>query len=269
MTSRAGAGRILAMGGHDFDRRLGNGALTDLVISLAGGPGSKICLLPTAGGDSAEQIRSFRSEVADRGGEPSVIALFRLGESPVDVREHLLSRDAIYVGGGSLVNLTAIWQVHELDELMRESLRRGVLVCGLSAGAMIWFEHGVTRSHGPPSVAPGLGVLEGSACVHYHSDPERRGRYLDAVRSGLAPGFGLDDQAGVLFERGEPVRAYSAREGARAWHVSQDGTEAAMHAVPLSDSQPELDSVSPDVTELRQTMALRSERGRRLGARVR
>ncbi len=126
----SGAGRILACGGHDFDRRSGNEAITDLLVELAGGSGSRICLLPTASGDAEDQITRFRRAFGERGAEPHVISLFRLGEKPVELREELLDKDAIFVGGGSMVNLLAIWRAHGLDDVMRECLRGGVLIGG-------------------------------------------------------------------------------------------------------------------------------------------
>jgi dipeptidase E len=102
--------RILALGGHDFDRRVGNDAICDLIIELADSPRPKICLLPTASGDPEDQIARFRRAFAERDCVPQAISLFRLGENPVDLRDELLNQDVIYAGGGSMVNLIAIWR---------------------------------------------------------------------------------------------------------------------------------------------------------------
>jgi peptidase E len=84
---------------------------------------------------------------------PTHISLFRLGRHPVPLREHLLSQDAIYVGGGSMVNLLAIWRAQGLDEILYEAWERGIVLAGLSAGSMCWFEYGVTTSSGRPAPA--------------------------------------------------------------------------------------------------------------------
>ena len=104
------ARRILALGGHDFDRRVGNDAICDLIVELAESPRPRICLLPTASGDPQDQIARFRRAFAERDCVPEVISLFRLGDKPVDLRQELLAQDAIYAGGGSMVNLAAIWR---------------------------------------------------------------------------------------------------------------------------------------------------------------
>ena len=174
-------GRILVMGGHEFDRLDGNEAIVEHIISLTGKETPKICLLPTASGDPEDQISRFRRSFGSRGCEVSDISLFRLGANPIDVSAHLMKQDAIYVGGGSLVNLVAVWRPHGIAELIEQCLEQGVMVVGQSAGAMCWFEAGITSSSGRPEPADGLGLLKGSLCVHYHRDPDRRTRYLSAV----------------------------------------------------------------------------------------
>ena len=269
----SGAGRILACGGHDFDRRTGNEAITDLLVELAGGSGSRICLLPTASGDAEDQITRFRRAVSERGGEPHVISLFRLGEKPVELREELLGKDAIFVGGGSMVNLLAIWRAHGLDEVMRECLEAEVLMAGQSAGAMCWFEQGITSSSGAPTAAQGLGFLPGSACVHYRLQPARRRTYMRAVAEGLVDsGHGFEDQTAALFEGGTLVEAMTAREGARVWRVSAErgvASEEPLTCRALRASRPAIDEARPEIVELRQTLAARAaaRRGRTRGPR--
>jgi dipeptidase E len=256
--------RILALGGHEFDRRVGNDAICDLIVELADSPRPRICLLPTASGDPEDQIARFRRAFGERDCLPSVLSLFRLGENPVDIREELLAQDAIYVGGGSLVNLIAIWRAHGLDSVLRECWREGILICGQSAGAMCWFEGGITNSSGLTAAAGGLGFLPGSACVHYRAEPVRRRAFLEAVATReLGPGLGLEDQTGVLFEDRELVQTVSARDGARAWEVALvDGDVEETPLVPrrLEESRPPINDTRAEILEFRQTLAARRRR---------
>jgi dipeptidase E len=258
--------RILALGGHEFDRRAGNDAICDLIVELADSPRPRVCLLPTASGDPEDQILRFKRAFGDRDCVPSVISLFRLGENPVDLREELLGQDAIYAGGGSMVNLIAIWRAHGLDEILRECWREGILICGQSAGAMCWFQGGITSSQGEPSVADGFGVLPGSACVHYLTEPVRRRRFLRAIASGeLEPGLGLEDQTGALFEDTELSDTFTARDGAAVWEVSvENGSarEIELHSRRLEDSRPPINDMRAEILELRQTLATRAARRR-------
>jgi peptidase E len=225
------------MGGHEFDRLDGNEVLCDFILELAGSASPRVCLLPTASGDPDDQISRFRRSFGSRGAEATDISLFRLGDSPVDLETHFLTQDVIYVGGGSLLNLVAVWGAHGIYELLCEALEAGVLVVGQSAGAMCWFERGITTSSGAPAMADGLGLLPGSLCVNYHRDPERRETYLAEVAAGAPDGYGADDQTALLFENGEVTRAVSAREGAGIWKVTGARKDGAAGSRPAAATE--------------------------------
>ena len=204
--------RILALGGHDFSSRPPDRAVCELLLRLAserGGERPRICILPTASGDTSEQIGRFYAAFGERSCEPSDVSLFRLGRRPMALRDHLLAQDLIYVGGGCLVNLLAVWEAHDIASILSLAWRRGIVLAGQSAGAMCWFEAGITKSSGKPLAAAGLGMLSGSLCVHYNNEPERRAAYLEAVGDGMPGGYGLDDYAGLLWEgEGTPRRRH-------------------------------------------------------------
>ncbi len=263
--------RILALGGHELTSRPHDRAVCDGILGLARrrtaeavqgrNPGPpRLCLLPTASGDPAEQSARFHSCFADRDCQPSDVTLFRLGARPVVLRDHLLSQDLIYVGGGSLVNLLAIWEAHDIGSILRLAWREGIVLAGHSAGAMCWFEGGITKSWGRPTSAAGLGFLPGTLCVHYHSEPERRAAFLAAVGRGMLGGWGIDDHAGLLWEGERMGGALSFRQGARAYRVAvRDGavTERPLVAQRMR-SRPLVDGAG-EIAELRAT--LRARRG--------
>jgi peptidase E len=257
---------IFAMGGGGFTMEPENPALDDYVRSLAPAREPRICLLPTAGGDSEDQIRRFHAAFGDQLCEPTHVSLFRLGSRPVPLREHLLAQDAIYVGGGSMVNLLALWRAHGVDAILREAWQAGIVLAGLSAGSMCWFEYGVTKSVGRPALTGGLGFLPGSNSVHYDGEPERRPLYLDAVARGATPaGWGVDDGAGLLFRGTRLAEVVASRPGARAYRVHAVAGEAVEEEIEprLLKGRPHADPAAPlAVEELR---SLRAWRGRRLG----
>jgi dipeptidase E len=218
---------IFAMGGGGFTTEPDNPALDEHILGLASKRVPKVCFLPTASGDAEEQLRRFYATYGDRPCEPTHVSLFRLGREPVDIAERLRGQDVVYVGGGSMRNMLAIWREHGLDAILAEAWRRGVVLAGLSAGAMCWFEGGISTSSGRPAPVAGLGLLRGSLSVHLDGEPERRPVYLDAVRTGrLPPGFAADDGVGLLFEDGEFVEAVSSRPSAGALRVDAEGTHA-------------------------------------------
>jgi peptidase E len=228
------ARRIFAMGGGGFTMEPENPALDHFILTLAGTSAPRVLFLPTASGDPVERVDAFHAAYAGTPATTAVLALFRLHEDPVALREHVLAHDVVYVGGGSLRNLLAIWREHGLDAILREAWERGIVLAGLSAGAMCWFAGGVTKSGGQPATYAGLGLLPYSLTVHRDGDPDRLPVYREAVRSGaLPPGWAVDDGAGLLFEGDRLVRAVASRTGAGAARIDADGSEHEVAGVEL------------------------------------
>ena len=258
--------RVLTLGGHDFTSRPGDRAVSELMLRLAttrAGGRPKVCILPTASGDTSELIGRFYSVFGERACEPSHISLFRLGNKPVELRDHILEQDLIYVGGGSLLNLLAVWEAHALSEILALAWRQGVVLAGQSAGAMCWFEAGITKSSGKPLPGAGLGLLYGSLCVHYNNEPDRRAAYLDAVANGMPGGYGLDDYAGLIWEGGGPPSAVTAQRGARAYRVAKGEHGVVESPLPARFlSAPAPAALREDIAEFRRITAMRKKAGR-------
>jgi dipeptidase E len=255
----------VVLGGHEFSRRRGNEALRDYVLDLADVEDPRICLLPTASGDAEAQIHAFRQSLGGLPCHASDVSLFRLEGERLALREHLLQQDIIYVGGGSMHNLLAIWRAHGIDRILREAWEGGTILCGQSAGAMCWFEWGISRSTGTAQPARGLGFLPGSLSVHYHRDADRRSAFLRAVALVIPGGYGVDDGAGLLFRDDELAEVVSARRGAGAWRVESAGggawRETALEPRELADPRPAIDEQDEAVSELRRTVASRAGGG--------
>jgi dipeptidase E len=241
------ARRIVAIGGGGFSSPPGDPALDRFVLDAASVPHPRICLLPTAGGDAEEQIRRFYAAFRHLPCEPTHLSLFRLGAEPVDVSAMLLGQDVIYVGGGSMLNLLAVWRAHGVDAILREAWERGIVLCGLSAGSMCWFEAGVTTSFGAPRAVRGLGLLPGSNSVHYDAERARRPCFHEAIRAeAVPPGWGVDDGAGLMFAGRELVEAVSARPGAAAYWVEEADGQASETAL-LMRQLPSREEMEPPV----------------------
>jgi dipeptidase E len=263
---------ILAMGGGGFTMEPSNPLLDDYVLSLyhdtspraiAATREPRILFLPTASGDTAAQIAAFHARFADRHCVAEHLSLFRLHELRRPLEELVLSQDILYVGGGSMRNLLAIWRAHDLDRLLISAWRRGIVLAGISAGAMCWFQGGITRSSGPPEPLAGLGLLEGSLTVHADGEPERLPVWLTAVRDGALPGgWSVDDGVGLLFAGDRLRRVVSSRPGAGAQRVDLLAGELIRHqlhpellgAANPSGVAPSLDE---DIQELRRVHRLR------------
>jgi dipeptidase E len=234
--------RILAMGGGGFTME-STLALDRFVLELTGKPVPRICFLPTASGDPREQATRFHERFSSWPCEPSILSLFHLGRDRIDPREHLLAQDAIYVGGGSMRNMLAVWREHSVDEIMRAAWERGIVLAGLSAGAMCWFEGGITMSGGFAAPVNGLGLVGGSLSVHMDGEPERLPVFRQAIATGRLPaGFAADDGAALLLRGTDLERCVSSRVGARVIAVGADGeggtAERDLPVTPLAGSLP-------------------------------
>ena len=202
----------------------GNALLDDHALALTAVECPKVCFLATASGDADHYIvRFYRAFPADRC-EASHISLFRREQGPEDLREHLLSQDLIYVGGGSVISLLGVWRAHGIDEILREAWEAGVVLCGLSAGSLCWFREAVTGFHGEPRRVRGLGLLPFSNCVHYEPTSARRLAYHAMLREGMRPGFAAEDSAALHFVGHELSRVVASRPDARGYRLDAVGT---------------------------------------------
>jgi dipeptidase E len=216
--------RILAMGGGGFTMQERSPALDRLVLTLTRRPVPRICFMPTASGDPREQVTRFYERFGEWPCEPTMLSLFNLGRDRIDPIAHLARQDAIYIGGGSMRNMLAIWREHGIDEAVRAAWERGAILSGLSAGAMCWFEGGISMSGGLPEVVRGIGLLPVSLSVHLGGEPERIPAYHAAVAAGeLPPGFAADDGAALLFAGESLLECVASDPDARVLRVTPDG----------------------------------------------
>ena len=219
---------LATSGGFRPDRRtwLTVGPIIEFAFELAGKPDRpKFCYVGTALGDNPLFANATQDAFIGRDVVVSNLAAFPM-PSVADVRAHLLAQDVVWVGGGSVAGLLAIWRLHGWDEIFREVWEAGVVLGGVSAGSLCWHAGGTTDSFGPELRAwtDGLGLIPGSNCPHYDSEARRRPLYQRLVAEGaLPPGYAADDDVGLHYVGTELHEAVSARAGAAAYRVDRDG----------------------------------------------
>jgi peptidase E len=205
------------------------GPLLDYVLGLA--RGRRVLYVPTAGMESADSTVWWYGLLGERDARMSHLHFFPW--PPPDTRERVLAHDVVLVAGGNTANMLAIWRLHGFDAILREAWESGVVLAGWSAGAICWFEAGVTDSFGPQLAGMDcLGFLPGSACPHYDGEELRRPRYAELLRDGFPPGIAIDDDVAVRFDGTELADVVTARDGATAYRVTPAG-EARLEAHPL------------------------------------
>lgn len=209
-------------------------------ISLAGipvGEPVKVCYIPTAVGDSAQAVTATRERMeAIPGLQFSALTLFTQPSVP-DIRTHLLDQHVIFVEGGSVSNLMAVWRVHGLRPILRECWEEGVVLSGASAGSLCWHIGGPTDSFRDEldPFEDGMGILPYSNGVHDDfPDQPRRRIYREYVAEGTLPaGYASEDGVGLHYIDTELHEAVTIAEGKTGWWV-EPGAEGTYIAKPVT-----------------------------------
>lgn len=200
------------------------GLIHRFAAELAGKPRApRICGLYQATGDPDARIGGFYAAFAGTEFVASHLQLFPM-PNIVDVRAHLLGQDVIWVGGGSVANLCAVWRAHGLDEILHEAWQSGVVMSGVSAGSICWHRGGSTDSFGPAlrGFTDGLGWLPYSNGVHYDAEAQRRPKMHELIADGtLGDGYATDDHAGLVYRGTDLVEAVADREGPQAYSLKR------------------------------------------------
>ncbi len=171
----------------------------------------RVCLVYTALGDHADYYAASYEAFNFAGCDVSELKLFP--QPSADPTERLCQSDFVWVGGGSVANLLALWRLHEVDVAMREAWERGVILGGVSAGSLCWHVGGTTDSFGPllRPITNGLGFLPYANGVHYDSEEQRRPLLHQLLHDGVLPplAFATDDHVGIWYEGVEPTSVVS------------------------------------------------------------
>jgi peptidase E len=206
--------------------RARRGPLLNYALHLSGVRRPRLCFLATAGGDNDSEIAGYYNAFA--GGDDAVVShleLFLMPNVP-DPRAHLLAQDVIWVGGGSVANLLAVWHAHGLDEIFREAWQAGIVLAGVSAGSICWHLGGTTDSFGLDlrPVTNGLGLLPYSNGVHYDTEVRRRPLLHQLIGDGTLPdGYATDNNVGLHYVGTELHEVLSETEGPKAYRVERVG----------------------------------------------
>lgn len=212
-----------SLGRGEWDWRLG--PVYDLAAEIANAAAHpRVCIIATALGDHPASLTAMYAAFGRSGYVATHLALTPQPNTD-DVRGLLLNQDIIWVAGGSVANLLALWRLHGLPPLLREAWRAGVVLMGVSAGSLCWFEGGTTDSFGLPlrPVTDGLGFLPYSNSPHHDAEEQRRPVITQLVgRRSLPECYATDNGAGLVFFDTNLHEAVADTDGARAWHLVRD-----------------------------------------------
>lgn len=205
------------------------GPVYDFAAGLGrGGASPRLCIIATALGDHPTYLTAMYAAFGRAGYRVTHLALTPQPNVP-DVQAHLLAQDIVWVAGGSVANLLALWELHQVGEALRQCWLAGVVLMGVSAGSVCWFTGGTTDSFGLPlrPVTNGLGFLPYSNSPHHDAEQQRRPAITRLVQTEVLPDcYASDNGVALVFAGTKFLEAVTDTSGASAWHLSRqpDGT---------------------------------------------
>ncbi len=210
---------IFAIGGGGFTHRKDK-SLDNFILSIKNKEILKIGFLPTASKDNYEKTELFYERFQKT---THTLSHFELLKKTTGFQEWVLSNDIIYVGGGDTYFMLEFWKKNNLTNIFRKAYANGILLCGVSAGAVCWFENILSNSFNKKFThLKGIGLLNLSCTPHASSEPERVKVLQKKVRNGIMPpGIVIDDGVGVLFINGEIKKVFTARKNHSAYFIDQ------------------------------------------------
>lgn len=218
---------VASSGGFNQTDRWGvvaPGGIFTRALELTGKTRPRVLFVMTASGDDKGYLATSYQAVSQLSVEVEHLALFTQPNVAVD--EAFGRADLVWVGGGSVANLLAVWRLHGVDQAAKDAWERGVVLGGVSAGSICWHVGGPTDSFGPKleTVTNSLGLLPWGNGVHYDSEAQRRPLLQSLVANETLPlSFATDDHAGVVYEGIDPIEVVidSPDSSARAYRVEK------------------------------------------------
>ena len=163
--------QIIAIGGGGFGREIKDLKIEKYIVDQSANTNPSICFIPTATGDDTTYIENFYKTFDSLGCKTSHLDFFK---RTIKLKEHIDDQDIIFVGGGNTKSMLAVWRDWGLDNILKNAYENGTIMSGVSAGAICWFEKGITDSwKDHQSILPCLSFVKGVCCPHYDEEPER------------------------------------------------------------------------------------------------
>jgi len=211
--------KIIAIGGGGFTHQVDE-SLDQFILDQSKKLNNKIGFLATATKDDQKKIDLFYKRFENIGSE---LSHFNLTSNVDGFSEWMLSKDIIYIGGGNTVFMLDIWKKNKLESIFRDSYKKGIILSGVSAGAVCWFDWILSDSVGPGfNPLRGINIISGS-CTPHSSNPERINQFeLDIKNNKLPEGIAIDDGVAVVFIDGKPTEVYSSRENHKAYFIDKN-----------------------------------------------
>ena len=212
-------GQIIAIGGGGFGRNPNHRKIEKYILELTGKEKPNVVFFPTASAENQAYIIQFYKCFTKMSCEPSHVTFFQRTPRLDSI---INTADVIYVGGGNTKSMLAVWQEWKLDKLLLKAYNNGKILCGVSAGAICWFEQGITDSWASNlNVMDCLGFLSEMACPHYQEEKDRRPDVHKMLKQGkCGPGWAIDGGAAIHFKNGKYYKSIQFYSDSYVHYVS-------------------------------------------------
>ena len=216
--------QVIAIGGGGFGRTQESNLIEQYILDQTSKTKPKICFIPTATGDLDSYIVNFYSVFTKLKCEPSHISFFK---RTIDLQAHIQKQDAIFVGGGNTKSMLAVWRDWGLDLILKDAYDRGVVMSGVSAGAICWFEGGLTDSWvSDLKMMECMNFIPGNCAPHYDEEPERRPATKQFLENkSIDFMYGIEGGAALHFVDEIPNSTIQFKKNKYAYKVTLDGNK--------------------------------------------
>ena len=183
--------KIVAIGGGDV-RTNDTLKIDREIIKLSGKKRPKLLFIPTASSDNEQYWEIIDKHFTHLGCKTDV--LFLIGRDIVkkEISVKIEKADIIYVGGGNTLKMMKLWRKLGVDEILKQAWKKGIVMCGLSAGSICWFDSGHSDSmsfYNPKKWkyinVKSLGLIKGIHCPHYNSETlgkKRKSEFMKMIQ---------------------------------------------------------------------------------------
>ena len=210
--------QIVAIGGGGFGRDNSSNLIEKYILNLSTKKCPKVCFLPTATGDSDTYIVRFYSIFTSLYCTPSHIEFFK---RTTNIKNHIMDQDIIFVGGGNTKSMLAIWNDWGVNNLLKDAYNKGVIMSGVSAGAICWFTSGITDSwDNELKILPCLDFISGTCCPHYDEEASRI-PYVKKIliEEKVKNCISIEGGSAIHFIDGKPFKNISFKEDKNTYNV--------------------------------------------------
>lgn len=214
--------QVIAIGGGGFGRTARATEIERYILAQSPKEKPKILFIPTASAEDQRYVVNYYSCFSSLSCEPTHLSFFQ--RTP-NLRSVIAKQDIIYVGGGNTKSMLAVWREWKLDELLLKAYNKGVILCGVSAGAICWFQKGVTDSWASNlNVLDCMDFVSETACPHYDGEKDRRPSVHSMIEEGkIESCYAIEDGAAAHFKDGSFSSVVSFMPDKTVYHVTKEG----------------------------------------------